>query len=185
VRSGPHPAKLRLTILTGSSRVDTFSGRDLPGTYTCCTARFVGKAFRPRPNAVTTKRVNVKVVDVRDKRLRFRLHSSDGVALTAVGPGTLPLQVRDDVGAFNPGIPMAVGYWPFTQVGEPRPADGYSMTGIGLMFQWNFMRRQPRELDIRRERGAHEPLRGPLRHHLLDLGRGREPRAVPGDPLHA
>jgi hypothetical protein len=138
---GPNPAKLRLTILTGSSRVDTFSGRDLPGTYTCCTARFVGKPFRPRPKAVTTKRVDVEVVDVRDKRLRFRLHSSDGVAVTAVGPGTLPLQVRDDVGAFNPGIPMAVGYWPFTQVGEPRSADGYSMTGIDLMFQWSFVRR--------------------------------------------
>ena len=121
VRSGPNPAKLRLTILTGSSRVDTFSGRDLPGTYTCCTARFVGRAFRPRPNALTTKRVNVKVVDVRDKRLRFRIHSSDGVALTAVGPGTVPLQIRDDVGAFNPGIPMAIGYWPFTGWGSRAP----------------------------------------------------------------
>ena len=141
VRSGPNPAKLRLTILTGSSRVDTFSGRDLPGTYTCCTARFVGKPFRPRPNAVTTKRVNVKVVDVRDKRLRLRIHSSDGVALTAVGPGTVPLQVREDVGAFNSGIPITIGYWPFTQLGEPRSADGYSMTGIDLMFQWNFKRR--------------------------------------------
>ena len=86
VRSGPNPAKLRLTILTGSSRVDTFTGRDLPGTYTCCTARFIGKPFRPRANATTKKKVNVKVVDVRDKRLRFRIHSSDGVALTAVGP---------------------------------------------------------------------------------------------------
>jgi hypothetical protein len=141
VRSGPNPAKLRLTILTGSSRVDTFTGRDLPGTYTCCTARFVGKAFRPRANATTKKKVNVKVFDVRDKRIRFRIHSSDGVALTAVGPGTVPLQIRNDVGAFNSGTPMAVGYWPYTAVGEPRSADGYSMTGIDLMFQWYFKRR--------------------------------------------
>jgi hypothetical protein len=141
VRSGPNPAKLRLTILTGSSRVDTTTGRDLPGTYTCCTARFVGKPFRPKANATTKKTVNVKVFDVRDKRIRFRIHSSDGVALTAVGPGTVPLQIRDDVGGFNPGTPMATGYWPYTRVGEPRSADGYSMTGIDLMFQWFFKRR--------------------------------------------
>ena len=141
VRSGPNPAKLRLTILTGSSRVDTRTGRDLPGTYTCCTARFVGKAFRPKANATTKKKVNVKVFDVRDKRIRFRIHSSDGVALTAVGPGTVPLQIRDDVGGYNAGTPMATGYWPYTRVGEPRSADGYSMTGIDLMFQWFFKRR--------------------------------------------
>ena len=36
----------------------------------------------------------------------------------------------------------------------------------------------------RREWCPYEP-RGPRRHHLLDLGRDRQPRAVPGDPLHA
>jgi hypothetical protein len=61
---GPNPAKLRLTILTGSSRVDTFTGRDLPGTYTCCTARFIGKPLRPR-------------FDVRDKRIQFRTRNGD------------------------------------------------------------------------------------------------------------
>jgi len=140
VRSGPRPAKLRLTILTGSSRVDTTTGRDLPGTYTCCTARFVGKPFRPKANATTKKKVNVKVFDVRDKRIRFRIHSSDGVALSAVGPGTLPLQVRDDVGQILTGSPAAIGYWPLTRKGDPR-VDGYSMTGIDLMFQWYFKRR--------------------------------------------
>ena len=74
-------------MLTGSSRVSPFTGRDKPGTYTCCTARFVGRAFRPKANKITKKKVNVKVFDVRDKRLRFRIHSSDGLALTAVGPG--------------------------------------------------------------------------------------------------
>ncbi len=141
VRSGAKPAKLRLTILTGSSRIDTRTGRDLPGTYTCCTARFIGKAFRPRANATTKKKVNVKVSDVRDTRIRFRIHSSDGVALTAVGPGTVPLQIRSDVGAITPGTPLATGYWPYTRKGEPRSADGYTMTGIDLMFQWYFKRR--------------------------------------------
>ena len=93
VKSGPSPAKLRLTVLTGSSRVSTFTGRDLPGTYTCCTARYVGRPFRVRANRVTTKKVNVRVFDVRSKRIQHRIHSSDGLALTAVGPGTLPLSI--------------------------------------------------------------------------------------------
>ena len=83
VRSGRHPAKLRLTVLTASSRVDPFTGQDQPGTYTCCTARYVGRAFRPRANRVTTKRVNVRVRDVRSKELQYRIHSSDGLALSA------------------------------------------------------------------------------------------------------
>jgi hypothetical protein len=140
VRSGPNPARLRLTVLTGSSRVNPFTGRDTPGTYTCCTARFVGRPFRPRPNATTTRRVNVRVFNVVDKRLRLRIHSSDGLALTAVGPGTVPLQVRQDVGSYTSGTPLATGYWPFTRRGDPR-VDGWTMSGIDLMFQWNFVRR--------------------------------------------
>jgi hypothetical protein len=140
VKSGPNPAKLRLTILTGSSRVSPFTGRDQPGTYTCCTARFVGRAFRPKANRITTKKVNVRVFDVRSKKLRYRIHSSDGVALTAVGKGTLPLHVRPDVGNIVTGTPTAVGYWPFTRVGDPR-VDGYSLAGIDLLFQWNWKRR--------------------------------------------
>ena len=44
--------------------MDTFTGRDLPGTYTCRTARYVGRPFRVKPNRVTTKKVKVKVFDV-------------------------------------------------------------------------------------------------------------------------
>jgi hypothetical protein len=137
VKSGAHPAKLRLTVLTGSSRVDPFTGRDQPGTYTCCTARYVGKAFRPRANRITKKKVNVKVYSVRSKKLQYRIHSTDGLALTAVGKGTLPLHVRNDLGGFTPRIPTAIGYWPSTHRGDPR-VDGYALTGLDLLFQWNF-----------------------------------------------
>jgi len=139
IRSGRSPARVRLTILTGSSRVDPFTGRDQPGTYTCCTARYVGRPFRPRPNAVTTKRVNVRVHNLRDKRLRLRIHSSDGVALSAEGSGTLPLFVGPNVGSYSPGTPLATGYFPRTRVGDPR-VDGYTQTGIDLLLQWNFRR---------------------------------------------
>jgi hypothetical protein len=140
VKSGPNPAALRLTILTGSSRVDTFSGQEIPGTYTCCTARYVGPAFKPKPNKTTKKRVNVKVFDVRNKGINYRIHSSDGVALTAVGPGTVPLSIGPNPGGFDSGTPIATGYWPRTAKGDPR-VDGYSMTGVDLLFQWNFKRR--------------------------------------------
>ena len=140
VKSGANPAKLRLTVLTGSSRVDTFTGRDLPGTYTCCTARYVGKPFRVRANRVTTKKVNVRVFDVRSKRLRHRIHSSDGLALSAVGPGTLPLSIGPVLGGFDTGTPLATSYFPLTRKGEPR-VEGYSLTGIDLLFQWEFKKR--------------------------------------------
>jgi hypothetical protein len=140
VKSGPNPAPLRLTVLTGSSRVDTLTGRDIPGTYTCCTARYIGPVFRPRPNAITTRRVNVRVRDVRSRQLQIRIHSSDGLALSAVGPGTVPLSIGPTLGGFDAGTPMLIGYWPLTGRGEPR-VEGYSMTGIDLLFQWNFRRR--------------------------------------------
>ncbi len=140
VKSGPNPAKLRLTVLTGSSRVDPFTGRDQPGTYTCCTARYVSRPFRVRANRTTTKKVNVRVYNVRSKRLRNRIHSSDGLALSAATPGTLPLHITPAVGALNTGAPLLTGYWPRTGKGDPR-VDGYSMPGIDLLFQWNFRRR--------------------------------------------
>ena len=137
VRSGPDPAPLRLAVLTGSSRVNTFTGEDLPGTYTCCTARSLGPVFRPRPNATTTRPVNIRVFDVRSKAIQHRIHSSDLLALSAVGPGTLPLAISPAVGSFATGAPLAIGFYPATRVGEPR-VDGYAMAGIDLLFRWDF-----------------------------------------------
>jgi hypothetical protein len=140
VKSGTNPARLRVTVLTGSSRVDTFAGRDIPGTYTCCTARYLGPAFRPKANATTTLRVNIHVFNVRSKDIQHRIHSSDGVALTAVGPGTVPLNRSDAAGSIVEGAPIATGYFPMTRVGEPR-VDGYSLTGLDLLYRWDFYRR--------------------------------------------
>jgi hypothetical protein len=140
VKSGPNPALLRVTVLTGSSRVDTFAGRDIPGTYTCCTARYVGPPFRPQANAVTTRRIKIRVFDVRSKDIQHRIHSSDGLALSAVGPGTLPLSRSEAVGEIVEGAPIATAYFPLTRPGEPR-VDGYSLTGLDLLYRWDFSRR--------------------------------------------
>lgn len=143
VRSGPNPARARLTVLTGSSRVDPFTGRDQPGTYTCCTARYVSKPFRLRPNRLTTKKVNVRVYNVVEKELQIRIHSSDGLALSFERGGTLPLKITPSVGGFGAGTPLLTGYWPRTRKRDPR-VDGYTMSGIDLMFQWNFRRARRR-----------------------------------------
>jgi hypothetical protein len=140
IRSGADPAPLRVTVLTGSSRVDTFTGQDLPGTYTCCTSRFIGPVIHPRANGTTTTKVHIRVLSVRDKSIQIRIHSTDGVGLSAVGPGTLPLHTDEAIGQIVEGEPITVGYWPLTRLGEPR-VDGYSMTGLDLLFRWEFSRR--------------------------------------------
>lgn len=137
VKSGPNPAPLRLTILTGSARIDLTSGADIPETYTCCTMRYLGPLFRPRPNAITVLRANVPVFDTRSGRLDNRTHAVDVVAVSAFGPGTLPLAVRDDVGTPASGSPIATGFWSATTTNDPR-VDGYAMTGIDVLFGWDF-----------------------------------------------
>jgi hypothetical protein len=141
VRSGPNPARLRLTILTGSSRIDTTTGRDIPGTYTCCTARYVGPSFRPAANRLTVRRVNVPVFVTRSNQLQIRTHASDIVAVSASGPGTLPLRIDPNVGSLDAGSPMATGFWSATAKGDPR-VDGFRMSGIDVLLGWDFRRRR-------------------------------------------
>ena len=38
------------TILTGSARIDTLSGQQIPGSYTCCGRAAAGLSFRPKAN---------------------------------------------------------------------------------------------------------------------------------------
>jgi hypothetical protein len=74
---------------------------------------------------------------VRSKAIQHRIHSSDLLALSAVGPGTLPLAISPTVGSFASGAPLTIGFYPATRVGEPR-VDGYTMAGIDLLFRWDF-----------------------------------------------
>ena len=80
------------------------------------------------------------MLSVRSKAIQIRIHSTDGLALSAVGPGTLPLHTDEAIGQILEGEPITVGYWPSTRIGEPR-VDGYSMTGLDFLFRWEFSRR--------------------------------------------
>ena len=132
VRSGSNPAPLRLTILQASTRSNIFGSG---GQYSCCTPRYVGRVFRPRPNAVTTRRVNVRVS--RD-RVANRSYF-DVVGLSAMGPGTLPLNDDNTSGQLRTGSPLSVFSYPYMRRGGTRvdaiPADGYE-----LLFRWTFRR---------------------------------------------
>jgi len=81
--------------------------------------------------------VNVRVLSVRSKAIQYRIHSTDGLALSAVGPGTLPLHVEESVGSIVEGTPLLTGFFPMTARGEPR-VDGYTLSGIDLLFRWDF-----------------------------------------------
>ena len=131
----PRPPKSTATALPP----DTTTGQDIPETYSCCTARYVGKAFRPRPNATTVRRVDVPVHDTRSQRLDNRTHATDSVAVSAFGPGTLPLSIGPNPGGQDPGTPISQGFWSATRRGDPR-VDGYAMTGIDVLLGWDFRR---------------------------------------------
>jgi hypothetical protein len=112
VRAGANPAPLRVTILSSQTAVDR---RGIAiGDPACCTVERLGRVFRPRPNRVTTVRVNLPVrVDADDG-----LRSTDGVGITAVGPGTLPIAAVAP-GSFDPGSPIASSWHPRPGIGQP------------------------------------------------------------------
>lgn len=127
VRSGRNPAPLRLTILDSS-----------PGQEGgCCTALKFGRVFRPRANAITRIKTNMRVERIVDTQ--SGLVSTDVVAISAVGPGSLPLRATPGAGQFNFGEPLSSFWYPLTKIGDPR-VEAYTMPGLELLFQWDFKR---------------------------------------------
>jgi hypothetical protein len=132
VRSGPNPAPLRLVVLQSS--VTTQPGQP-GGDYLCCTASFLGRVFRPRPNAVTRRRVNVRVERDRDGNTEY----VDEVGLSAMGPGTLPVHDDGTGGQLRQGAPLSVFSYPHMRRGDTR-VDRISADGLELLFRWTFRR---------------------------------------------
>lgn len=97
----------------------------------------MSKADKCPSRSNVSREVNLRVGGDRSKEIQIRIHTSDSLALSAVGPGTLPLRIDESVGNFISGTPLATGFFPLTKPGEPR-LDGYTMPGIDLMFRWDF-----------------------------------------------
>lgn len=130
VRSGPNPAPLRLTILEASTRKNRDQGG---GDFLCCTGGRQGRVFRPRPNAVTTRSVNMRVTRDRDGNATYY----DIVALSAMGPGTLPLHDNGRGGQLAQGSPLSSFSYPRIRRGETR-VDHRDADGLELLFRWRF-----------------------------------------------
>jgi hypothetical protein len=137
VRGGRNPARVRLTIFTGSTQFDpefdpnTGSGN----TYSCCTARFHGPIFRPRPGLVTRRAANIRVYNFHGRNGRTFF---DVVGLTVIGPGSLPLFTEGRHFGFQNGSAMTTFYYPFARIGEPRP-ESNAVDGLELLLRWNFI----------------------------------------------
>lgn len=138
VRSGPNPAPLRLTVLDASTRANSPDAGG-GGDYSCCTARFLGRTFRPRPNAVTTRRVNVAVTVDRERRGGQTISYFDEIGLSVMGPGTLPLHDDGTGGQLRNGAWMTIFSYPFMRRGDTR-VDALPADGLELLFRWRFRR---------------------------------------------
>ena len=134
VRSGPNPAPLRLTVLTASGAGDPTG--QTGGSGSCCTARYHGRVFRPRANRVTTRRTNVRVSNYRNAAGRSFF---DVVALSVMGPGTLPLHNEGGQGSYSGAL--TTFYYPYTRRREPRPEQN-AIDGLELLFRWTWRRRR-------------------------------------------
>jgi hypothetical protein len=129
VRSGSNPAPLRLTILSAST--------SLGNGFSCCTALRFGRVFRPRANRVTTIRTNMRV---HRSNPNGASQFNDVVALSAVGPGTLPMRDQGTAGTFTSGSALTELWYPLTARGDPR-VEQTRADGLDLLFQWDFRRR--------------------------------------------
>jgi hypothetical protein len=126
VRAGSNPAPLRLTIMSASS--------SLVNGFSCCTTRKFGRVFRPRANRITTIRTNMRVHRANPNGSS---QFNDVVAISAVGPGTLPLRDQGTAGTFSNGSALASFLYPLAARGEPRVEDG-KVDGLDVLLQWDF-----------------------------------------------
>ncbi|MDT7803351.1 MAG: hypothetical protein QOI78_6784 [Actinomycetota bacterium] len=136
VRGARNPARVRLTIFTGSAQFDPELDPDAGGgsNYSCCTARYHGPIFRPRAGRVARRTANIRVYNFRrgDGRAFF-----DVVGLTVIGPGSLPLFTEGRHFGFQNGSAITTFYYPFARIGEPRP-ESNAVDGLELLLRWKF-----------------------------------------------
>jgi hypothetical protein len=120
VRAGTNPAPLRVTILS--------SGGGL-----CCTSRSQSAVFQPTPNAVTSVPVDLPAGAGLDPN-RPGSQYNDIVAISAVGPGTLPVHDLGAHGTFNTSVPAASFLHPELPVGASNTDAGW-MDGYEVLLQ--------------------------------------------------
>jgi hypothetical protein len=114
VRSQANPAPLQISIL----REIATSGAG----YTCCHGQIDGPAFQPAPNAITEVATDLPVEATMD--LASGVNTNDIVAITARGPGSLPIFSQGpgshESDPFTPGLAASSDFYPAVQAGQTR-----------------------------------------------------------------
>ena len=130
IRSGNNPAPVRVVIMQCS-----------PGF--CGTAVRMSRVFRPRANAVSIFKTNLRVIRSFDVNSSGVQNITDAVGLTAVGPGTLPLVDQGTAGTFAAGSALTQLWYPGMQLNVPRVEGAVSADGLELLLRWRFQKNRP------------------------------------------
>lgn len=139
IKSRPSPAPLQVTIVRQISQLAP-DGRVFDTA--CCFFEAASKTFQPRANRVSSFNVNLLVERVvnRDRNVSW----VDYAAISAVGPGSLPIfsqGVSAHENALTPGAYQSRAIWPRIRRGQGR-IDGFGQSGFEVLARFHFRARR-------------------------------------------
>jgi len=139
IKSRPSPAPLRITVVRQISQLAP-DGRVFDTS--CCFWEDESRVLRPRPNRITRFRLNLRVQTARfpDRNVAW----VDYVAISGVGPGSLPIFSQGAAAHENaqtPGAFQSRAIWPKVRRGEGR-IDGFGQSGFEVLARYDFRPRR-------------------------------------------
>jgi hypothetical protein len=139
IKSRPSPAPLRITVVRQISQLAP-DGRVFDTS--CCFWEDESRVLRPRPNRISRFRLNLRVQTARfpDQRVAW----VDYVAISGVGPGSLPIFSQGPRVHENPQTPGAYqsrAIWPRVRRGQGR-IDGFGQSGFEVLTRYDFRPRR-------------------------------------------
>lgn len=135
VKSRASPAALQVTIVRQISQIAA-NGAILDTS--CCQGERSSRVFQPRPNRISTFRVNLPVESVRDPQRGVAW--LDYVAISGLGPGSLPIFSQGAAAHENGLTPRSFqsrALWPRVRRGQNR-ADGSGQSGFEVLARFDF-----------------------------------------------
>jgi hypothetical protein len=135
VRSGPNPAPLRVTIIKRLFQKNPNPPNQITDAICCTGTGRESATFQPQPNAVTEVAVNLPVTTT--DSINGASGHWDIVALTAMGPGELPIASTGphSLSVFN--APTTTVFYPKVETGLQGQAEHNFTNYVVLMnFDW-------------------------------------------------
>jgi hypothetical protein len=139
IKSRQSPAPLRITVVRQISQLAP-DGRVFDTS--CCFWEDESRVIRPRANRISRFRLNLHVETARfpDQGVAWL----DYVAISGVGPGSLPIFSQGVAAHENAGTPGAYqsrAIWPRVRRGQGR-IDGYGQSGFEVLTRYDFRPRR-------------------------------------------